>query len=96
MVLVPQTVVVAGKVKFNASTVTVIASVHATPFTVVVHVYVVVAVGETVIDGVVAPPGDQEYVIGKLVNSKYNDPELSPIQQSENEKSILPSELYML
>jgi hypothetical protein len=63
VVLVPQTVVVAGNEKFNESTVTVIASVHATPFTVVVHVYVVVAVGETVIDGVVAFPGDQAYVV---------------------------------
>jgi hypothetical protein len=55
--------VVAGNEKFNESTVTVIASVHVTSFTVVVHVYVVVAVGETVIDGVVAFPGDQAYVV---------------------------------
>ena len=35
-------------------------SEHETPLTVVVTVYVVVCVGETVIVGVVSPPGDQE------------------------------------
>ena len=40
--------------------VTVLLDVELTPLAVAVQVYVVVLVGETVIDGVVAPPGLQE------------------------------------
>ena len=67
----------------NAFTAIVWDCVVLTPFIVMVHVYVVVCVGVTVILGVIAPPGLQEYVacpvlynwvISCWVNARFQRP----------------------
>ena len=76
-------------------TVTVILSVQTTPAIVWLTIYVVVWFGEIKIVDVVSPV-DHKRLLSKhesidSYNSKVNEPELSPKQQSEKSKFTIPS-----